>query len=74
MRPDRLAVVGVDTFEPAEPDGGRRCATIPMESVPHTAALVLRLGADAQAVAPPELVTHLTGHVRALARLYPWVA
>ncbi len=58
------------TLEPPGPDG-RRAVTMPMESVPHAAWLLLRLGAGAQAVAPPELVRHLTEHVQELARLYP---
>jgi hypothetical protein len=35
-------------------------------------AWVLRLGADAQVLAPPELVTHLGTTIRAMARLYPY--
>ncbi|GAA2707231.1 helix-turn-helix transcriptional regulator [Actinoplanes palleronii] len=66
----KAARTALTTLGPADPDGRRR-ATIPMESVPHTAATVLRLGAQAQALSPPELVTYLTEHVRALARLYP---
>ncbi|MEV6640182.1 WYL domain-containing protein [Amycolatopsis sp. NPDC051371] len=58
------------TLEPAD-DEGRRRAKIPMESVPHAAAGVLRLGADAQALAPAELVAHLGTTIRAMARLYP---
>lgn len=66
----RVALEGLSPSEKAEPDGRRR-VTIPMESVSHAAALLLRLGPDAQAVAPAELVRHLTDHVQALARLYP---
>jgi predicted DNA-binding transcriptional regulator YafY len=66
----KAARAALDTLEPADPDGWQR-ATIPMEGVPHAAATLLRLGADVQALAPPDLVTHLTDHVQALARLYP---
>jgi predicted DNA-binding transcriptional regulator YafY len=66
----KAARIALGTLEPADPDGWQR-ATIPMESVPHAAATVLRLGADIQALAPPELVAHITGHVRTLTRLYP---
>ena len=60
----------LDTLEPADPDGWRR-ATIPMESVPHAAATLLRLGTDVQALSPPGLVTQLTDHVQAMVQLYP---
>lgn len=66
----KAARLALATLEPDEPDGRQR-VTIPMESVPHTAGLLLRLGAEAQVVAPPDLVTYLTDHVRAMARLYP---
>ncbi|GIH17209.1 helix-turn-helix transcriptional regulator [Rugosimonospora africana] len=66
----KAARVALGTLEPADPDGWQR-ATIPMESVPHAAAILLRLGADAQALSPPGLVTHLTAHVQGMARLYP---
>ncbi len=54
-----------------EDEDGWRCATIPLESVPHAAAGLLRLGLDAQALEPAELVAHLTGTVHAMAALYP---
>jgi predicted DNA-binding transcriptional regulator YafY len=57
------------TLEPADPDGWRR-ATIPMESVPHAATGLLRLGADAQVLAPAELVEHLSATVHAMGHLY----
>ncbi|WP_436534437.1 helix-turn-helix transcriptional regulator [Actinoplanes sp. HUAS TT8] len=66
----KAARLALATLEAVDEQGWQR-ATIPMESVAHAAALLLRLGADAQAVEPPELVRHLTEHVRALARLYP---
>lgn len=57
------------TLEPADADGWQR-ATVPLESVPHAAAGLLRLGADAQVLAPPELVAHMGKTIRAMARLY----
>jgi predicted DNA-binding transcriptional regulator YafY len=57
------------TLRPADPHGWRR-ATIPLESVPHATATLLRLGADAQALAPPELVAHVTDTIAAMTRLY----
>ncbi|MBE1501106.1 putative DNA-binding transcriptional regulator YafY [Amycolatopsis lexingtonensis] len=58
------------TLEPEDAEGWRR-ARVPLESVPHAAAGLLRLGADAQALAPPELVAHLGKTIAAMARLYP---
>jgi predicted DNA-binding transcriptional regulator YafY len=58
------------TLTPADAEGWRR-ATIPMESVPHIAGVLLRLGAGAQVVGPARLVAHLTETVHAMAQLYP---
>jgi predicted DNA-binding transcriptional regulator YafY len=66
----KAARVALSTLEPAGPDGWQR-TTIPMESVPHTTGLLLRLGPDVQALAPSALVTHLTDQIRAIAALYP---
>ncbi|MFG1646063.1 helix-turn-helix transcriptional regulator [Amycolatopsis sp. NPDC049252] len=57
------------TLEPPDADGWRRAA-VPLENVPHAAAGLLRLGADAQVLAPPELVAHMGRTIRAMARLY----
>ncbi|MEU4238540.1 WYL domain-containing protein [Actinoplanes sp. NPDC026619] len=57
------------TLGPADADGWRQ-ATIPMESVPHTAGYLRKLGADGQAVAPAELVTHMIDSIREMAALY----
>ncbi|WP_328612441.1 WYL domain-containing protein [Amycolatopsis sp. NBC_00355] len=57
------------TLEPADAEGWQR-ATVPLESVPHAAAGLLRLGADAQVLEPPELVAHMEKTIRAMARLY----
>jgi hypothetical protein len=45
-------------------------AVIPLENVPHAAASLLRLGAQARAVGPPELVTCLRETIDAMAALY----
>ena len=58
------------TITPPDQDGWHQ-VTIPLESVPHAAAALLRLGAEAQALAPPELVTHMSATVRAMTSLYP---
>jgi predicted DNA-binding transcriptional regulator YafY len=58
------------TLEPADADGWQRAA-VPLENVPHAAAGLLRLGADAQVLAPPELVAHMGKTIQAMARLYP---
>ncbi|UOX88622.1 WYL domain-containing protein [Amycolatopsis sp. FBCC-B4732] len=57
------------TLEPEDAEGWRR-ARVPLESVAHAATGLLRLGADAQVLAPPELVAHMGKTVAALARLY----
>ncbi|MEV0569757.1 WYL domain-containing protein [Dactylosporangium sp. NPDC050588] len=66
-RAGRLAAC---TLTPADPDGWR-CVTIPLESVDHAAASLLRPGADAQALAPPELVARITATIRAMTRTVP---
>ncbi|WP_318306206.1 helix-turn-helix transcriptional regulator [Amycolatopsis solani] len=57
------------TLEPEDAEGWRR-ARVPLESVSHAAAGLLRLGADAQVLSPPELVAHMGKTVAAMARLY----
>ncbi|MEV6874811.1 WYL domain-containing protein [Amycolatopsis sp. NPDC051128] len=66
----RATRLAMRTLEPADDEGWQR-ATIPLESVPHAAAGLLRLGADAQVLAPAELAAHLAETIRAMARLYP---
>ncbi|WP_037317113.1 helix-turn-helix transcriptional regulator [Amycolatopsis orientalis] len=66
----RAARLARRTLTDADEDGWCR-ATIPLESVPHAAAGLLKLGLDAQALEPAELVAHLTETVRAMATLYP---
>lgn len=65
----KAARLALRTLTPADPHGWRR-ATIPLESVPHATACLLRLGADAQVLAPAELVAHMTGTIDAMTRLY----
>ena len=66
----RAARLARRTLEPADEHGWQR-TTIPLESVAHAAAGLLRLGADVQALAPAELVAHLAETIEAMARLYP---
>ena len=66
----KAARAALRTLAPADDDGWQR-ATIPMETVPHLADILLRLGPGAQVVAPPRLVGHMTETVHAMARLYP---
>nr|WP_269091078.1 WYL domain-containing protein [Actinopolymorpha cephalotaxi] len=66
----KAARLALRTLTPADPDGWRN-ATIPMENVAHTAATLLRLGPNVQALAPTQLVTHLTDAIQTMARLYP---
>lgn len=68
--PDILGPRAARTLAPADAEGWQR-AEIPLESVPHAATGLLRLGADAQVLAPAELVTYLGKTIRAMARLYP---
>jgi predicted DNA-binding transcriptional regulator YafY len=65
----RAARLATRTLTPPDPDGWRR-ATIPLESVPHTAATLLRLGTGVQALAPAPLVAHLRATIQSMARLY----
>ena len=69
----KAARAALRTLTPEEPGGddGWQRATIPMETVPHLADILLRLGPGVQAVAPARLVAHMTETVHAMARLYP---
>ncbi|GHE53775.1 transcriptional regulator [Streptomyces longispororuber] len=51
-------------------DDGWVETVIPVESVPHACGELLRLGADVEVVAPPELRAAMTATVGALARAY----
>lgn len=51
-------------------DAGWRRVTIPIESIPHAAAQVLRLGAEAEVLRPGALRRALVERVRAVAALY----
>ena len=66
----KAARIALRTLTPADPDGWQH-ATIPLESVPHAAATLLRLGPDVQVLAPEQLVAHLTDTIQAMAGLYP---
>jgi predicted DNA-binding transcriptional regulator YafY len=64
-----IARAAQDTAQP--PDAaGRIRVTIPIESVELAAGMVLRLGAEAEVVAPVELRTYLAEAVATLARAY----
>ena len=53
------------------PDGdGRTRVVLPIESAEHARADLLRLGADAEVLAPPELRERMAATAGALARLY----
>ncbi|WP_405160157.1 YafY family transcriptional regulator [Nocardia sp. NBC_01499] len=58
-----------DSAEPADRDG-RIIVTMPMETVEHTAGLLLRLGADAEVLAPAELRGRMAEIATGLARIY----
>ncbi|GIF02619.1 helix-turn-helix transcriptional regulator [Actinoplanes siamensis] len=66
----RAARLALRALAPAGPDGWHQAA-IPLENVTQAAAMLLRLGADVQVLAPAELVAHLTATIRAMSRLYP---
>ena len=54
-----------------EPDeSGWRRVTIPIESIPHAAAQVLRLGAQAEVLKPAALRRAIVERVSAVAALY----
>jgi predicted DNA-binding transcriptional regulator YafY len=55
----------------SEPDeAGWRRVTVPIESIPHAAAQVLRLGAQAEVLEPAALRRELLARVEAVAVLY----
>ena len=58
------------TLTSADADGWQR-VTIPLESVRHAAAGLLRLGASAQVLAPAELIAYMTDTIQAMTQLYP---
>jgi predicted DNA-binding transcriptional regulator YafY len=65
----KVVRLAVDTLTPAHSDGWQP-TTIPLESLQHAAASLLRLGADVQVLAPPALCAHMTDTIQAMARLY----
>jgi predicted DNA-binding transcriptional regulator YafY len=66
----RAAQLALRTLSAPDEEGWRR-ARIPLESVPHAAAGLLRLGADVAALAPVELVEHMAATIHAMSSLYP---
>ncbi|MFI7001461.1 helix-turn-helix transcriptional regulator [Nocardia sp. NPDC050175] len=58
-----------DTAEPADRDG-RIIVTMPMETIEHTAGLLLRLGDDAEVLAPADLRDRMVEIVTGLAEIY----
>ncbi|MEU9477953.1 WYL domain-containing protein [Streptomyces sp. NPDC048191] len=64
-----VARAAQDSAGPPGPDG-RVEAVIPIESPDHAAGLLLRLGAEAEVVAPPELRSLITRTITALADIY----
>lgn len=71
--PDTMSAAVVravgETGTPTEPAGWAR-AVIPIESVPHAAADLLRLGVDVEVLEPADLREHITATVTALAERY----
>jgi predicted DNA-binding transcriptional regulator YafY len=65
----RAAKLATRTLEPSDDEGWQR-VEIPLESVAHATAGLLRLGADAQVLAPAELVAHIAETLRAMVGLY----
>jgi len=66
----RATRLALRTLGPADGDGWRT-ASVPLESLSHTTATLLRLGADVQVLAPAHLVAYLVDTIRSMARLYP---
>jgi predicted DNA-binding transcriptional regulator YafY len=65
--------LALQSIEPADADGWCR-VVIPIESIGDAAVELLKLGADAQVVEPPELVARIAGTVHAMAAHYPVAA
>ncbi|MEZ0091216.1 helix-turn-helix transcriptional regulator [Streptacidiphilus sp. EB129] len=53
-----------------EADGGWSRTTLPIESVPHAHGELLRLGADVEVLAPPELRARMAASARAMRAVY----
>ncbi|NVI87256.1 YafY family protein, partial [Actinomadura sp. BRA 177] len=69
LLPPAMARAALDTATPPGPDGWIQ-AVLPIESVRHAHVELLKLGADAEALDPPELRAMITATVRALAARY----
>ncbi|SEG81612.1 Predicted DNA-binding transcriptional regulator YafY, contains an HTH and WYL domains [Thermomonospora echinospora] len=69
LLPPVMARAAHDNAGPPDPDGWIQ-ATIPTESVRHAHSELLKLGTDAEVLAPPELRDLMTATACGLARLY----
>lgn len=65
----QVAQAADDSAEPTDEDGWVR-VTVPIESVDHAARELLKLGADAEVLAPAALRARLAGVARAMAARY----
>ncbi|SER06194.1 Predicted DNA-binding transcriptional regulator YafY, contains an HTH and WYL domains [Lentzea xinjiangensis] len=65
-----LPVVAKAAEESAVHEGGRVRVTIPIESIGHATGMVLRMGGEAEVLAPDELRERVTAVVRELAAIY----
>lgn len=71
---ERLAALGAEYARLAagaatDPDGGAEL-TVPIESIDHAAVELMRLGAEAEVLAPPELREAMADACRRMATLY----
>ncbi|NKZ08469.1 helix-turn-helix transcriptional regulator [Actinomadura latina] len=69
LLPPAMARAALDTATTPDPDGWVQ-ATLPIESVRHAHVEFLKLGADAEVLAPPGLRDMITATVHALAARY----
>jgi predicted DNA-binding transcriptional regulator YafY len=65
----RTGQVATRTVGSADADGWYR-VVVPIESVEHASVALLKLGADAQVLAPPDLVERIADTVRTMAGYY----
>lgn len=69
-RIDRLGSEAADAIRAAAPEGGRRVATIPIESVEHAAELLIGFGDAVEVIDPPALRRRLAALAGQVAALY----
>lgn len=67
---EKIGRLATESAGPADDDGWRQ-VVLPIESTDHAATDLLRLGAHARVLAPPELVERIAATVRAMAAHYP---